>query len=129
MKANNHWVIAGTVSLMTFFLHLIGGQIDLVTPMMETSLGLEKRTQWLGVWHMVTVILILTSYVLLSAGLGKKYADNPELIRLIGYLNLAFCVPTIIASFYFGLLVPQWILFLPIGGFILLGLRRGEQEA
>jgi hypothetical protein len=34
MKAkNSYWVIAGILNLITFFLHLVGGQIDLVNPM------------------------------------------------------------------------------------------------
>ncbi|MBU2914014.1 MULTISPECIES: hypothetical protein [Reichenbachiella] len=126
---NKYWIIAGVLNLITFFLHLIGGQLDLVIPMIETSLVLEKSSQLVGVWNMVTTILLATSYIVLSAGFGKKYAANTEMIKLIGYLNLSFCLPFIVASFYYGLLVPQWILFLPIGVFTLFGLNKTKKNA
>ena len=124
MKKNNYWIIAGVLNLVTFFLHLIGGQIDLVNPMIDTSLSIEKSAQLVGAWHMVTIILLATSYILLLAGFGKKYSTNLDLVKLIGYLNLAFCLPFIFAGFYYGLLVPQWIFFLPIGVFTMIGLSK-----
>jgi len=126
---NKYWIIAGVLNLLTFFLHLIGGQLDLVNPMIETSLNLEKSSQLVGAWNMVTIVLFVTSYILLSAGLGRKYATNNEMIKLIGYLNLSFCLPFIIAGFYYGLLVPQWIFFLPIGVLTMIGLNKIEKDA
>lgn len=123
---NIYWIIAGFLNLITFFLHLIGGQFDLVTPMLKTSLSLEKGSQLVGAWHMVTIILLVTSYILIAAGFGKKYSKNLELIKLTGYLNLSFCLPFIIASFYYGLLVPQWIFFLPIGVLTIIGLGKAK---
>jgi len=126
---NPYFIIAGVLNLLTFILHLIGGQIDLVKPMMHTSLPLEKSSQLVGAWHMVTIILLATSYVYLSAGFGKKYASNTEMIRSIGFLNLSFCFPFIIAGFYYGLLVPQWVFFLPIGVFTMIGLHKIKKNA
>ena len=126
---NNYWIIAGILNLMTFFLHLIGGQIDLVNPMIETSLSVERSSQLVGAWNMVSIILIVTSCVLLLAGFGRKYASNIELLKFIGYLNLAFCVPFITTGFYYGLLVPQWIFFLPIGIFTMIGLNKAQKHA
>jgi hypothetical protein len=126
---NRYWIIAGILNLITFFLHLIGGQIDLVNPMIETSLILEKSSQLIGAWNVVTIILLATSYILLSAGFGKKYSTNTEMIKLIGYLNLSFCFPFIIAGFYYSLLVPQWIFFLPIGIFTMIGSNKIKKNA
>ncbi len=126
---NTYWIIAGILNFITFFLHLIGGQLDLVNPMLDTTLNVEKSSQLVGAWNMVTIILIGTSYILLLAGFGKKYTTNTELIRMIGYLNLSFCLPFIIAGFYYGLLVPQWIFFLPIGILTLIGLNKVKKDA
>jgi len=126
---NLFWIIAGVLNLMTFFLHLIGGQIDLVNPMLETALSVEKSSQLVGAWNMVTILLLGTSYILLLAGFGKKYSTNTEMIKLIGYLNLLFCLPFLIAGFYYGLLVPQWIFFLPIGVFTMIGLNKVKKDA
>ena len=79
---NRYLIIAGILNLMTFFLHLIGGQVDLVNPMMETSLSLEKSTQLVGAWHMVTIILLayfspfkyslLFNPIIVRAPMGRK---------------------------------------------------------
>ena len=127
-RKNKPLIIAGILNMLTFFLHLIGGQLDLVNPMIDSSLNIEKSAQLVGAWNMVTIILLATSYVLLSAGFGKKYATNTELIKLFGYLNLSFCLPSIVASFYYGLLVPQWIFFLPIGVFTMIGLNKQYEK-
>ncbi len=107
-------------------MHLIGGQLDLVNPMIESSLSLDKSAQLIGVWNMVTLILLATSYVLLAAGFGKKYSTNIEMIKLVGYLNLSFCLPFIVAGFYYGLFVPQWVLFLPIGVLTMIALTKNQ---
>ncbi len=126
---NKFWIIAGTLNLLTFFLHLIGGQVDLVNPMVESTVPLEKSSQLIGAWHMVTIILFATSYVLLSAGFGKKYATNTAMIKSIGYLNLSFCFPFVIAGFYYGLLVPQWVFFLPMGILTMVGIHKAKKNA
>jgi hypothetical protein len=126
---NKYWIIAGILNLITFFLHLIGGQLDLVNPMVESSLIVEKSSQLIGAWNMATIILLVSSYVLLSAGFEKKYTGNTQMIKLIGYLNLSFCLPFIIAGFYYGLLVPQWMFFLPIGVFTMIGLIKTTKSA
>ncbi|WP_438712164.1 hypothetical protein ACSTS3_06980 [Aquimarina muelleri] len=129
MKSKNaYWIIAGILNLFTFILHLIGGQIELVNPMVE-SLKLDVSSQLVGAWHMVTIILFVTSYILLLAGFNKKYTYNIELIKWIGYLNLLFCFPFIIGSFYYGIFLTQWILFLPIGLLTVVGLKKTNANA
>ena len=130
MKTKNTFlIIAGVLNLLTFFVHLIGGQIDLVNPMINTSLSIAKSSQLVGAWNMVTITLLATSFVLILAGFGKKYSTNRELIKFVGYLNFAFCLPFIIASFYYNSFAPQWILFLPIGIFTIIGLQKIKKYA
>ncbi len=128
MKAVTYFKIAGILNLLTFFLHIIGGQLDLVNPLLETQLPLELKAQWVGAWHMVSLILLATSYVLLTAGFTHKYTRHIELLSFVSYLNLVFCLPFLIAGFYYGLLVPQWILFLPIAVFSILGLNKIKKQ-
>ena len=126
---NNYFIIAGFLNLITFFLHLIGGQLDLVNPMLNTSLSVEKSSQLVGAWNMVTIIIIATSYMLLMARFNKKYTTNKELLSFVTFLNVAFCFPFIIAGFYYGLLVPQWLFFLPIAILSFIGLKKIKQNA
>jgi len=123
-KKNNYWIAAGFVTLFTFFLHLIGGQLSLVNPMLNAELNKEVNSQMVGAWHMVTLLLLFMAVIFLQAGFSKKYTSNLELLKLIGYLNLIFCTPFLISGFFYGIFVPQWTLFLPIGILTVLGTRK-----
>jgi len=126
MKKNTYWIIAGTLNLITFFLHLIGGQASLINPMLDTTLSIEIKSQLVGAWNMISNILLATSLVLLYAGFKQKITSNLELISFVGYLNLSFCFPFILTGFYYGLLVPQWIFFLPIGILTIIGIKKAK---
>ena len=125
-QKNIFWIIAGSLNLLTFFAHLFSGQLDLVNPMLESSLSIEKIAQLIGSWHIVTLIIFFTSCILLLAGFDKKYANNLELIKLTAYLNLSFCLPFILSSIYYDLFVPQCIFFLPIAIFTFFGIRKKQ---
>lgn len=117
---NIYWIIAGVLNALTALIHLIGGQIDLVQPLLNSGLTMQAKAEWLGVWHVVSVLLFASSYVLLKGGLNTS-KSNPDLIHLIGILYVLFSVVFILSSFYTKMFAPQWVLLLPIG---LLSLRK-----
>ena len=119
---NYYWIIAGILNLFTAFLHLIGGQMDLINPLLNSSLTDDVKTQLLGVWHMVSIVLFGTSILLLLIGFKRK--RYPELIVFTAYLYILLSIPFIIISLIYGMLVPQWILLLPIGILILIGIKK-----
>jgi hypothetical protein len=123
-KKNIYWVIAGCIALFTSFLHLIGGQVSIVNPMMESSMPLQPRSEMLAAWHIVTVFLFLSSYYLLRSGFGR-YQKSPEyLIQMISYAYLAFGIVFIIVSLLQTVFAPQWILLMPVGVFGILGQKK-----
>ena len=86
MKIKNiYWIIAGVINLLTAFLHLIGGQMSLVDPLSKSNLELQVKTELLGVWHMVTVMLFMSSIVLLMFGLKPKEEISKAFISFIAY--------------------------------------------
>lgn len=117
MKANRniYWLIAGGINFFTALIHIIGGQLSLVNPLQDSNLLDQTKAEWLGVWHMVTILLFLTSYLLVKNGLGKTQQKQSEIINFIGVLYILFSVPFIVTSLMYKLLAPQWILLLPIG--------------
>ena len=119
---NIYWIIAGVISLFTAILHAIGGQFDLVNPLMDSNLGIQSKTEWLGAWHIVTAILFVSSYYLIRYGLNNANR-NSEVIKLIGILYLFFSVAFILSSLYMTVFAPQWILLLPIGVLSLIGIK------
>ena len=130
MKTKNLFlIIGGLINLFTFLLHVIGGQITLINPLLNSNLVLQTKTELLGVWHMVTIILMGTSTILLYLGFKRSKKPNTELLSFIGYLYILFSIPFIINSMAYGLLVPQWILLLPIGVLTIIGTKKINRNA
>lgn len=124
MKRNNYWIAAGILNLFTAFLHLIGGQVTLVDPLMETDLLLDVKSQLWGAWHMVTVMLFGSSYILLQAGWNTSKVNLSNTISSINFLYITFSIAFIISSLIHQVFTPQWILLLPIGLLGFIGLRK-----
>jgi hypothetical protein len=123
MKNKNiHWIIAGVVSALTFIIHLTMGQVDLVNPLMESELTIQVKTEFLAVWHLVSVVLLVTP--ILYFYYGFKNLSSSLIICLLSNLYLAFGIVFILAGIYNSIFVPQWILLLPIGFFGLLGIKK-----
>jgi len=130
MKTKNTFlIISGLINLFTFLLHMIGGQISLINPLLDSNLELQIKTELLGVWHMATIILFVTSIILLYLGFKQNKKLNIQLLSFIGYLYILFSIPFIIISIIYGLLVPQWILLLPIGVLTIFGIKKIKKDA
>lgn len=129
MKDKNiYWVIGGLLNAFTAVLHTIDGQKTLIDPLLDSALELTIKIQLLGVWHMVTIMLFVSSYALLRHGLSPKANGQGALIRQIGYLYVLFAAAFILASIWGTSFAPQWILLLPIGGLALLGCQKQVYE-
>lgn len=120
---NKPWLIGGAISLFTFFVHLIGGQITLVDPLLNSGLDLQVRTEWLAAWHIVTVFLLFASVVLLRSGLNPQ-SDDGKVVEFISWCFVGFGVVFIAASVFQQCFAPQWILLIPIGVLGLSGARK-----
>ncbi|OXA99130.1 hypothetical protein B0A75_11925 [Flavobacterium oncorhynchi] len=123
-KRNVYWLFAGIINLFTALLHAISGQISLVNPLLGSNLIMQAKAEWIGVWHMITTILVATSYMLIKNGLDTKENKQTEFVKYIGYLYMIFSVPFIVTSIMYNLLAPQWILLLPIGLLACLGTKK-----
>ncbi|RBW55757.1 hypothetical protein DS884_15480 [Tenacibaculum sp. E3R01] len=126
---NTYWIIAGILNLFTTFLHLIGGQVDLINPLLKSDIETQVQTEMLGVWHMVTIILFASSIIFLKRGFNKKEVYNVELIRFISFLYISFSFAFIFSSIILSTLAPQWILLFPIGVLGIIGLKKLKKNA
>lgn len=125
MKNRNVFIhIAGVINLLTACIHTFLGQMDLVSPLLESNLTQQAQTEWLGVWHMATVFLFATSFYLLKKGTNKLEINNLEVLSAIGVFYILISVPFIVSSIFMNALAPQWILLLPIGTLTLIGLKK-----
>ena len=118
--------MAGIVNLFTALLHTIGGQIELVNPMLKSNLENQTKAEWFGVWHMITIILFLSSYLVLKNAIIEFQNRQTELMKYIGILYILLSIPFCISSIVHKLLAPQWILLLPIGILLYLGTKKSS---
>lgn len=116
--------IAGIINLIVALIHLIAGQTTLVNPLLESNLEVQQKGEWIGVWHLVTVLLFFTSYQILKAGFTHQNNQIIRQLKPLGLLYILSGIPFIVASFYLKTFAPQWILLMPIGGLLLLGIRK-----
>ncbi|EZH72430.1 hypothetical protein ATO12_23550 [Aquimarina atlantica] len=129
MKRNKYWIIAGIINIFTAILHLIGGQIDLINPLMESSIALQIRTELLGVWHMVTIMLFASSILYFKQGINTTKKADIALVSFISYLYVAFSFAFIFSSVYNSILALQWVLLLPIGVLGVIGVKKSKTNA
>jgi hypothetical protein len=116
MKNKNvYLIVAGLINLLTALLHTFAGQIDLINPLMDSNIELQTKSELLSAWHIVTILLFATAFILLKNGFRWSVSEDKTAVRYIGYLYILFCIPFIVVSFMNNLFAPQWILLLPIG--------------
>lgn len=116
MKNRNiYLIIAGLINLFTACLHTFAGQIDLINPLMNANLAIQTKSELLGAWHIVTILLFATAFILLKNGFQWNISKDKITIKYIGVLYILFCIPFVTVSIMNNLLAPQWILLLPIG--------------
>jgi hypothetical protein len=128
-KRNIYWIIAGAINLLTLFVHLIAGQIDLVNPLLNSELQLQVKTEWLGLWHAVSVFLLFHTFILLRFGLNKTKTPPLDLLKYLGWFYILIAVPFVVVSGIQSILAPQFIIFLPIGILTLFGIKKNKQYA
>ncbi|SEJ82656.1 hypothetical protein SAMN05192553_1215 [Cyclobacterium xiamenense] len=116
--------IAGIVNLITALIHSVAGQMDLVNPLINSNLEVQQKAEWVGVWHIVTVLLFATSYLFLKVGFDKAKMPNSSNLKAFGITYILIGIPFIISSIYYSVLAPQWILLMPIGILLLIGHRK-----
>lgn len=120
--------IGGIINLITALIHAFAGQNDLVNPLQNSSLTVQQRAEWLGVWHMASILLFLGSYVILKSGFFKGSNSSIPQLRFLGILYVLFGFPFIISGLYFSVLAPQWFLLMPIGILLFLGVKETHNQ-
>jgi len=109
--------LASGIASLTALLHLIGGQVSLVNPLLDSVLSDQVVTEWLGAWHLITVILFLMAYYFIRFGTSKEEV-HMYMIKNIGWVNLFFGLVFVCVSIYRGIFAPQFVLFLLIAALI-----------
>ncbi len=126
----NRWIAAaGVLSTATLLLHVIGGGADVHAPILQGNLSTLLKAYASILWHAITVVLVINSAALLVAAV--QTGPRRIIVWLVACQYLGFAGLFI----FYGIgrlgtlfLMPQWIIFLAISGFALLGLRAGSSS-
>lgn len=114
---------AAVVSLTTFFTHLFWGGHDVAKPLLSTS-GMEEVTKLTTYycWHIATILLfVMTCAFAYVALLRFDLALTIAMISIAGSCGL-LSIGLIVTRKLKPLDYPQWIFFLPMTLFGVLGL-------
>jgi len=116
------FLLAGLLCLGTGVVHAVMGGIDILNPVMASTLSLEVRTASMAVWHGVTLIFILSVIAFFWAFAVGCARARPVGI-LLGTFYLLFAGIFAALSFLWfedPMVLPQWTLLAPIGLFSLI---------
>ncbi|WP_136482852.1 hypothetical protein [Cognatitamlana onchidii] len=116
--------IAGIINLLGAILHTIGGQMELVNPLLDSNISIQQKSELTGAWHIVTILLFMTSYIILKVGFLKDSSQEKEQLKSIAFLYILSGIPFIITSYIYNVNAFQWILLMPIGILVFKGLQK-----
>ncbi|MBL1240994.1 MAG: hypothetical protein COB13_004020 [OCS116 cluster bacterium] len=124
------WNLAAfTVMALTVVAHAFGGGPEIWLPVYESSLPQVVRISMGLVWHGLTVLFIIMAALSLAAYLRPKLSLGINLS--LAPINLGFGGVALIYGFVStgGVLVlPQWILFLPMAVFTFMALKAMQKS-
>lgn len=113
MKTKTILLVATALSLIIALVHIFAGQFDLVNPLLESAITDQQKTEWLAVWHIITMLLFWMTFQLFQQ--SKKTLHNLELLKSLLGLNYLIALVFIGASLWMKMFAPQWIAFLLLG--------------
>lgn len=129
MKKNSALLAAAYLAAFTAIVHTIGGTLEIHTPLVTSPLPTSISLLLYACWHLVTVTLILSAIALFWSSHNNRVKSNFALPAFIGILWISFGVVFVFVALYFSglgglMILPQWILLIPIGALAIYGTRK-----
>jgi hypothetical protein len=126
---NKTLLITALLATFTAILHTIGGTLEIEKPLLTSSLSPEISLLLLACWHLVSATLCLSSIAYFFAAKNSHPNEYRLITQFISTLWISFgLVFVVIDLAYAGpqmlLILPQWILLIPIGALGLWGARK-----
>lgn len=119
-------ILATTSALAAFTaaLHTFGGTPEIQTPLLQAPLAPNISLLLYACWHLVTVALTLSAIALFIAAKPKHEVQSHYMALFISVMWIGFGLAFVVVDIVFSglpmlLVLPQWVLLIPIG---LLGL-------
>jgi len=133
MKTNRLLLASGLIAAFTAALHTFGGTPEIHEPLLRSAIPQSISLLLYACWHLVTVTLVLSAVALIWSARSRNEKTAGALPRFVSILWLAFGLVFVVVTLVFLgpaalLVLPQWILLIPVGILGLLGDRKRTGE-
>jgi len=125
---NTYIISAGFLYLLAAIGHTVLGHGDSVAPLLGSALDPEIKSQWLGMWNLITVLLWCIGFLLTKNGFNYE-PKSEGVVSTIATLSVVFSVGFIATSIYTGHHSTQYIYFLAGAVIIFLGMKKANRFA
>ncbi len=131
MRSNRVLLTAGVLAAITAAVHTIAGTAEIQAPLLGSALGEPLRLLLYACWHLVTVALLLSAAALLWCARMPGHVGVRPLATFVSILWLLFGMVFVFVALAFSgpgalLVLPQWILLLPVGALGWVGSRNAS---
>lgn len=131
MNINKFFMAAGVMAIFTSILHTFSGTLEIYAPLFESTIDQRVMLLLYVCWHIVTVFLILSAIFLILCAKSNDKKSSTALVFFISIVWIASgLVFVVVSMIYLGLsgivILPQWILLIPVGIVGLLGCRKSN---
>ena len=122
--------IAGYLAAFTAAVHTFAGTYEVHAPLLNSTLPKALALLLYACWHLVTAALCLSAWALLRPPEPRTVQSQAVLAGVIGILWVFFGFVFIAVALLFGeslsmlLVLPQWVLLLPVGALAWVGSRK-----
>lgn len=130
MRPNTILTIAGYLAAFTAAVHTFAGTYEVHAPLLNSTLPKELALLLYACWHLVTAALCLSAWALLRPPEPRTVQSHAVLTGTIGIMWGSFGLVFIAVTLLFGeslstlLVLPQWVLLLPVGALAWSGSRK-----
>ena len=108
--------IAAIINAAVAVVHIIIGEAEILAPLLASDAPELVQATLRSAWHMISVVLLVSSIALFYAGLGDRHHPRvTELPTYIGIQYIALALVFVVTSFVYGQFFIQIVMLLPIG--------------
>lgn len=130
MRANTILTIAGYLAAFTAAVHTFASTYEVHVPLLNSTIPKALALPLYACWHLVTAALCLSAWALLRPPEPRTVESQALLASAIGILWASFGLVFVAVALLFGeslptlLVLPQWVLLLPVGALAWCGTRK-----
>ncbi len=114
--------VAAIINLAVAVIHTFIGESDIVAPLLATDAANTVKWTLHSAWHMISVVLYLSSLTLFYASRKDKSDLRSKILpNYIGIQYIGLAMVFVVTSFVYGIFFPQIVMLAPIGILALMG--------